>query len=138
MILLDTNIVSEFMRPVPHANVIAWLNNQQSSHLYLSSITLAEMGYGLYIHPDGRRKKQLQSLFDAFVKKAFLQRILDFNEDAAKVYASIMGDSRQAGSPMSVPDGQIASIALNQGFALATRNTKDFETCGIQLINPFV
>ncbi len=137
MIVLDTNIVSEFMRPEPHKNVIAWLNNQKSSQLFLSSITLAEIGYGLYIHPNGKRKEQLQSLFDAFIKKAFSQRIVDFNEDAAKAYARVMGTSRQTGRPMSVPDGQIASIALTHGFALATRNIKDFKTCGLELINPF-
>jgi len=137
MILLDTNIVSEFMRQKPNANVIAWLNQQHSSQLFLSSISIAEIGYGLFLLPDGKRKKQLQSQFNKFTQKAFSQRILDFTEESAKVYAKVMGKSRQAGRPMSVPDGQIASIALTQGYILATRNIKDFDGCGVELFNPF-
>lgn len=137
MILLDTNIVSEFMRATPDENVIAWLNAQQSSELFLSSITIAEIGYGLYVLPNGKRKKQLQNRFEQFIKNAFSYRILDFTEQAAQNYARVMGEKQQAGRPMSVPDGQIAAIALTNGFALATRNIKDFEDCGLELINPF-
>lgn len=125
------------MRPKPDAKVIAWLNQQQSSQLFLSSISIAEIGYGLFFLPEGKRKKLLQSQFNKFTQKAFSQRILDFNEESAKVYAKVMGESRQAGRPMSVPDGQIASIALTQGFILATRNIKDFEDCSVELLNPF-
>lgn len=137
MIILDTNIVSEFMRPKPDTNVIAWLNHQHSSQLFLTSITIAEISYGLYVHPDGKRKNQLKNQFELFTKKAFSHRILDFTEDAAKVYARIMGESKLSGHPMSVPDGQIAAITLTNGFVLATRNTKDFENCQVELINPF-
>ncbi|WP_299881632.1 type II toxin-antitoxin system VapC family toxin [uncultured Cocleimonas sp.] len=137
MILLDTNIVSEMMRPDPNSNVISWLNEQQTPQLFLSSITIAEVGYGLYVLPEGKRKQQLQLRFEQFTKKAFSYRILDFTEQAAKNFARVMGDKHQAGRPMSVPDGQIAAIALANGFALATRNIKDFEDCGVELLNPF-
>jgi len=137
MILLDTNIVSEMMRPEPNSNVISWLNEQQTPQLFLSSITIAEIGYGLYVLPEGKRKQQLQLRFEQFTKNAFSYRILDFTEQAAQNYARVMGDKHQSGRPMSVPDGQIAAIALANGFALATRNIKDFEDCGVELLNPF-
>ncbi len=137
MILLDTNIVSEFMRPEPNSNVISWLNEQQTSQLFLSSVTIAEIGYGLFVLPKGKRKEQLQLRFEQFTKNAFSYRILDFTEQAAQNYAKVMGEKQQTGRPMSVPDGQIAAIALSNGFALATRNIKDFEDCGVELLNPF-
>jgi predicted nucleic acid-binding protein len=137
MILLDTNIVSEVMRIQPNINVIKWLNNQDSSLLFLSSITIAEIGYGLYILPNGKRKKQLQLHFDQFIKNGFDYRILEFTEHAARKYASVMGGRKIIGRPLNVPDGQIASIALENGFSVATRNIKDFEEYGLKLINPF-
>ena len=133
--MLDTNIVSEMMRPDPNSNVISWLNEQQTPQLFLSSI--AEVWYGLYVLPEGKRKQQLQLRFEQFTKNAFSYRILDFTEQAAKNYARVMGDKHHAGRPMSVPDGQIAAISLANGFALATRNIKDFEDCGVELLNPF-
>lgn len=137
MILLDTNIVSEVMRPNPSFDVIAWLNLQQSPHIFLSSISIAEIGYGLYILPNGKRKQQLQLRFEQFIKNAFSCRVLSFTEQSARVYSALMGERRQLGRPMSIPDGQIAAIALANGFAVATRNTKDFEYCDLELINPF-
>ena len=137
MILLDTNILSEIMRVKSNSTVIKWLNDQDSSQLFLSSITIAEIGYGIYMLPEGKRKKQLELNFDQYVKNAFNYRILEFTEQAARKYAIVMGDRKRIGRPMGVPDGQIASIALAKGFSVATRNIKDFEECGLQLINPF-
>jgi hypothetical protein len=135
--VLDTNIISEIMRPKPETRVIKWLNSQQASKLFLSSITLAEIGYGLYILPDGKRKWNLQQRFDQFIKNAFETQIVDFTQDSAQAYAKLMGERKQAGNPMSIPDGQIAAIALANGYAVATRNIKDFKDCGLDLINPF-
>jgi predicted nucleic acid-binding protein len=137
LIVLDTNIISEIMRAKPEARVIKWLNSQQASKLFLSSITLAEIGYGLYILPDGKRKWNLQQRFDQFIKNAFETQIVDFTQDSAQVYARLMGERKQAGNPMSIPDGQIAAIALANGYTIATRNIKDFNNCGLVLINPF-
>lgn len=105
--------------------------------LYLPSITIAEIGYGLQVLPDGKRRSKLQGKFDLFVKSAFAQRILGFDHPAADAYAEIMSNRKLAGRPMSILDGQIAAIAKSQNLAVATRNIKDFESCGLELINPF-
>jgi predicted nucleic acid-binding protein len=137
MILLDTNVVSEVMRKKPSDNVLNWLNLRNYEDLFISSITIAEIRYGLRILPIGKRQQMLQLRFEQFVSEGFSGRIIDFNEMAARAYAEIMGMCKEKGRPMSLPDGQIAAIAQINHLALATRNITDFETCGIQLINPF-
>ena len=87
--------------------------------------------------PDGKRKWNLQQRFDQFIKNVFETQILDFTQDSAQVYARLMGERKQAGNTMSMPDGQIAAIALANGYTIATRNIKDFNNCGLDLINPF-
>lgn len=137
MIVLDTNVISEFMTSPPADPVLAWLNAQDTATLYLTTITIAEISFGLEVMPQGRRRQLLMDRFEQFVKTAFLSRILPFDEAAARVYGKIRAYRRSQGRPMSNFDGQIAAIARTQGFAIATRNLKDFETCGIKLINPF-
>ena len=137
MMLLDTNILSEMMRPSPDANVISWLNQQDSQTLFVCSISIAEICYGLYILPKGKRKQQLQHRFDRFINQAFQFRLLYFDQHAASTYGDIMGEAKLTGHPMSIPDGQIAAIARMKGFTLVTRNIKDFQYTGIPLINPF-
>ena len=137
MMLLDTNILSEMMRPKPDKGVISWLNQQNSQHLFICSISIAEISYGLYILPEGRRKQLLQQRFELFIRKAFQFRLLDFNEQAASIYGNVMGNAKVTGHPMSIADGQIAAIALANGFRVVTRNIKDFKYSGLVLINPF-
>ena len=137
MILLDTNIISELMRPSPQASVVAWLNEQEPLDVHISVITIAEIEYGLKVLPEGQKRWSLQQKFEWFVAQGFEQRILDFTETAAHHYADIMAHRRSLGMPMSVPDGQIAAIARTHHFKLATRNIKDFEECGLTLVNPF-
>jgi predicted nucleic acid-binding protein len=137
MILLDTNVVSEVMRQKPSDNVLNWLNGCDSTDLLISSITIAEICYGLRILPVGQRRQLLQMRFEQFVSKGFAGNIVDFNESAARAYAEIMAVRKEKGRPMSLPDGQIAAIAQINHLVLATRNITDFEDCGIQLINPF-
>jgi predicted nucleic acid-binding protein len=137
MILLDTNIVSAVMAPVPPKDIIDWLNRQESVSLYLSTITIAEIGYGLRVLPDGKRRRSLEDRFERFVAEAFEQRILDFDIRAARLYGEVMGHRKAMGRPLSILDGQIASIARAHRLAVATRNVRDFEDCGIELINPF-
>ena len=137
MIVIDTNVISEVLRLQPSPAVLRWLNAQDGNQLFITTVTLAEVGYGLRILPDGQRRWQLQSRFEQFIAQAFEERVLDFTASAARAYAQIMGHRKEAGHPMSLPDGQIASIAHSHGFAIATRNIKDFENCGLELINPF-
>ncbi|MCP3907060.1 MAG: type II toxin-antitoxin system VapC family toxin [Oceanicoccus sp.] len=137
MIILDTNIVSEFMTSPPASQVLNWLNAQHVASLYISTITLAEINYGLSVMPTGKRRQLLSKRFTQFVDEAFTQRVLSFDEAAAKTYGELMGHRKEIGRPMSSMDGQIAAIARAKGFSVATRNIKDFEHCQIDLINPF-
>lgn len=137
MMLLDTNILSEMMRPKPNAEVILWLNKQDSQALFVSSISIAEICYGLYVLPRGKRRQQLQIRFEQFVRQGFQFRLLDFDRQAATMYGSVMGEAKLTGHSMSIADGQIAAIALANGFTLVTRNVKDFKYSGVMLINPF-
>lgn len=137
MILLDTNVVSEVMKTRPAEAVVAWLNAQDSEKLYVSAITIGEIAYGLRILPDGKRQSGLRERFERFVAMAFDQRVLAYDESAARIYGELMGDRQELGLPMSVPDGQIAAIARLNYLAVATRNAVDFENCGVDVVNPF-
>ncbi len=137
MIVLDTNIVSEFMTSPPSGAVLRWLNDQHVPSLYLTSITIAEISYGLSVLPMGKRRKLLDERFKLFVESGFDHRILSFNEQAAQIYGDLLAHRRQLGEPMSCFDGQIAAIARCNGYAVATRNIKDFQHCALELINPF-
>jgi predicted nucleic acid-binding protein len=137
MILLDTNVVSEVMKTRPAETVVAWLNGQDSKKLHVSAITIGEIAYGLRVLPDGKRRSGLQERFERFVVLAFDQRVLAYDESAACIYGELMGDRKELGLPMSVPDGQIAAIARLNHLAVATRNVLDFEHCGIDVLNPF-
>jgi predicted nucleic acid-binding protein len=137
MILLDTNVVSEVMKTRPAEAVVVWLNGQDSEKLYVSAITIGEIAYGLRILPDGKRRSGLRERFERFVALAFDQRVVVYDESAARIYGEMMGDRKELGLPMSVPDGQIAAIARLNHMSVATRNVSDFENCGIEVINPF-
>lgn len=137
MILLDTNILSEVMRPAPDPRVICWLNGSDAGHLHVSTISIAEILYGLDLLPAGRRRLGMEEQVEAFLLKGFSQRIMAFDEGAARHYGPLMADRRRAGRPMAAPDGQIAAIARSRAMALATRNIRDFEACGLALINPW-
>jgi len=137
MIILDTNVVSEFMTSPPANSVLRWSNAQNTTSLYLTTITIAEIGFGLRTIPQGKRREMLAERFEQFVATAFEQRVLPFDEDAARVYGEVMGYRREIGRPISSFDGQIAAIARSRGFCVATRNIRDFEECQIDIVNPF-
>ena len=137
MIILDTNVVSEFMTSPPASSVLNWLNTQNTTSLYLTTITIAEIGFGLRILPQGKRREMLAERFEQFVATAFEQRILSFDANAARIYGEVMDYRRGIGRPISSLDGQIAAIARSRNFAVATRNIKDFEECRLNLIDPF-
>ena len=137
MILLDTNVVSEVMKVTPSTAVLEWLNQQESRFLYVSAITIGEIEYGLRILPVGKRRIELKERFEQFISKGFAERVLGYDEAAARIYGDVMGVQKELGRPMSVPDGQIAAVARSSGLAIATRNTSDFEECGVDVVNPF-
>lgn len=138
MILLDTNVLSEFMRPQPSAQVLSWLNGQPAEEVWISAISRAEIELGLALLPEGRRQAALAQAAQAMFDEDFAGRCLPFDEAAAGHYARIVSARVQAGRPISVEDAQIAAIALAQRMVLATRNTTDFERIdGLALINPW-
>ncbi|MBE0493595.1 MAG: type II toxin-antitoxin system VapC family toxin [Thiomicrospira sp.] len=138
MYLLDTNVLSEFMRPNPSAKVVDWLDAQSLSTLYLASISQAEILLGLGLLDDGKRKTLLTLKALDMFGKDFMGRCLDFDNRAAKHYADVIVQRRKQGLPTSVEDAQIAAIALTHQLTLVTRNTKDFESIlGLHLINPW-
>lgn len=125
------------MAPDPPRAVLDWLNDRDSAELHLSTISVAEIGYGLRALPGGRRRASLEDRFETFTALAFEHRILAFDLEAARIYPDLMIRRRRAGRPMSSFDGQIAAIARAHGLAVATRNVRDFEDCGIDVIDPF-
>ena len=137
MIVVNTNVVSEFMVSPPAQTVLEWLNAQDAADLYLTTISIAEISFGLRVMPDGQRRRLLSDRFEQFLGAAFASRILSFDEHAARAYGEIRGHRRELGRPMSAFDGQIAAIARTRGFAIATQNIQNFADCGLELINPF-
>ena len=137
MIILDTNVVAELMKASPAGEVVSWMNDQEASALFLTTITLGEIGYGLEILPQGKRRLQLEQGFERVIAEAFTGRILAFDEEAARLYGVLMGRRKAIGRPLSILDGQIASIARARGYGVATRNVRDFVECGVDILNPF-
>jgi predicted nucleic acid-binding protein len=137
MILLDTNVLSELMRARPSPRVEAWLAAEPPAGLFISTITEAELRYGVAVLPRGRRRDLLSAALEAMLAEDFAERILPFDRAAAADYAVIAADRQQAGQPISQFDAQIAAIARSRGAAVATRNDTDFTGCGIRVINPW-
>jgi toxin FitB len=137
MFLIDTNVISELMRATPAPSVLNWFSTQDPSTLYLSAVTEAELRTGIAILPEGQRREGLRAALDATISEDFEGRILPFDTDAAKAYAEIAAGRRSAGRPIADADCQIAAIAREAAMPVITRNTRDFEGCGIGLINPW-
>ena len=136
MIVLDTNVVSEAMKPEPHPAVRAWLNEQAADTLYLSSVTLAELLFGIATVPAGKRKNMLSLALDGLMG-LFGKRVLPFDAQAARHYAELAVKARAGGRGFPTPDGYIAAIAASRGFMVASRDTAPFEAGGLQVINPW-
>ncbi|MGI9293105.1 MAG: type II toxin-antitoxin system VapC family toxin [Pseudomonadales bacterium] len=137
MIIVDTNVISEFMGTPPGRSVLEWLNAQDAVTLYITSISVAEIELGLQMMPVGKHQQLLSQQFEQFLAVAFDTRILGFDAKAAKYYANCRATRRKIGRPISTLDAQIAGICRANGFVLATRNIKDFEDSDIELVNPF-
>ena len=137
MIILDTNVLSELMRPAPTGRVVQWMAAQPAAGLYTTSITQAEILHGLMLLPRGRRRSALEGAATSMFAEEFRDRILGFGSDAAPPYAQIAADRRRAGRPISHFDAQIAAIARFTGAAIATRNVDDFRGCGVTVLDPW-
>jgi toxin FitB len=137
MILVDTNVISELMRSEPSSLVLSWFGTQDPSALFLSAITEAELRTGVGILPAGQRRDRLLTAIDAVIYEDFADRVLPFDSEAAKSYAGIAAARRAAGRPIADADCQIAAIALAAGAKIATRNVRDFDGCGVPVINPW-
>jgi len=137
MIVLDTNVLSELLRPIPAPRVEAWLAAQDGASVYFTSVGEAELHYGVAILPAGRRRATIGAAIDDILNEDFRDRILPFDREAARAYAAIAAERRAAGRPISQFDCQIAAIARANGASVATRNTGDYEGCGVPVIDPW-
>jgi len=136
MIVIDTNVASELMRPTPDTRVVAWMRAQDGSELYTTSITVAEIGYGVERLPEGARKALLKATA-AQAFSAFTEHVLAFDADAASLYGTIVTARERDGAPIEGFDAQIAAICRRHAATLATRNVTDFEQTGVDIVDPW-
>jgi toxin FitB len=137
MIILDTNVLSELMRPSPELQVLDWLRRQPMTQLGTTTINIAEIKYGLARLPAGQRRRELEQRFFSFVSRGLGDRIFDFDQAAADVFGDIMVAREKAGRRLEGSDGLIVAIAKSCGAGIATRNIADFKGCGVDLTNPW-
>lgn len=137
MIILDTNVVSETMRPKPATAVVEFLDGLVDDDVYLTAPTLAEIRFGLRRLPAGRRRDVLTNAADGLLADQFEGRVIPFDASAAEEYGQLTAQREGSGRPLSVIDAMIASICVVHDATLVTRNTKDFEGLGLALINPW-
>jgi len=135
--LVDTNVISELMRPAPNEAVVAWLDAQLAETLFVSSVSVAEILLGIALLPGGRRKAELERAFHEHEEALFGSRIVPFGEREAKAYASVVRRARAAGHAISIADGLIASTAAVAGFSIATRDRTPFEAAGVAALDPW-
>jgi toxin FitB len=137
VIVLDTNVVSELIRPHPDARVIAWVDLHPVEDLYVAVTTAAELRYGVARLPDGRRARDLASRVEGLLAEDFKDRVLPFTSETSTHYGRLVAGCEKRGHQLSVADAQIAAICLEHDLALATRNIKDFTDTGVDVINPW-
>ena len=137
MIVLDTNVLSELMRSQPSVRVVTWFARQQPAELFTTSVTEAEIFYGIELLAAGKRRKGLLEAAETMFTKVFAGRILAFDSDAARAFARLAANGRALGRPRSQADTQIAAIAQAHGAKVATRNAADFSDCGLDLVDPW-
>lgn len=135
--LLDTNVVSELIRKVPEPAVVSWVSDHPLDDLFFSAVSEAELRYGAAILPTGRRRDTLFLEIEAMLRDAFGDRVLPFDSDAARAYGHIAAMRRSAGRPIAPADCQIAAIAASRSMMVATRNIRDFEDMGIEIVDPW-
>ena len=137
MIILDTNVLSELLRPAPARQVERWLSAQDGAKVYFTAVGEAELRHGVAILPAGKRRNALTTAIEGLLDEDFRDRVLPFDRAAARAYATIAAARRAAGRPISQFDCQIAAIARAHKATVATRNTIDYEGCGVELVDPW-
>lgn len=137
MILLDTNVLSEPLKATGNTKVLTWIDAQIIETLYLATISLAELRFGIAALPEGQRRDTLHDSLEQRVLPLFVGRILSFDDPASQSYAELRARARSAGLAIAPADGYIAAIAATHGFAVATRDTSPFEAAGLMVINPW-
>ena len=137
MIVLDTNVLSEAIRPAPARRVLDWLAAQPSSRLFTTTVSEAEFLYGLALLPTGKRRASLEEAARRMFEEDFADRVLPFDRAAASAFAVIAAARRKRGHPISEFDAQIAAIAHTYGATVATRNVGDFRDCGVAIVDPW-
>jgi toxin FitB len=138
VIILDTNVLSETLRPTPATRVLEWMRSEPASALFTTTINEAELLYGIALLPEGRRRQSLEAVVKLIFAEDLAGRVLPFDSAAAREFADIAASRRRAGRPISEADARIAAIAQSRGAALATRNVGDFIGCGLELVDPWV
>ena len=138
MVVLDTDVVSELMRDNPRPAVLSWVNDQLVRNLFVTAVTEAEIRAGIAFLPEGRRRRGLAKAAERAFSELFSGRVLPFDGDAARSYAGIAAQRRKAGRPIAQADCQIAAIVDSRGASVATRNIRDFEGTGVDVIDPWV
>jgi toxin FitB len=136
VIVLDTNVVSEAFKPEPHPKIRNWMNNQSAETLFISSVTVAELLFGVGALPNGKRKTMLSDVVKGLILQ-FQGRVLPFDIEAAQHYAALAVKAKLNGQGFPTPDGYIAAIASSRSFIIASRDTAPFEAASIQVINPW-
>ena len=137
MIVLDTNVVSEPLRPAPDARVMAWLDAQDPRTLYLTTVSLAELLVGMAYLPEGRRRSELEGGLATALGQLFGDRLLPFDVAAASAFAPMMARARAQGVQVGMADGEIAATAAAHGFWVATRDVGPFRATGVGVIDPW-
>lgn len=137
MIVWDTNVLSEIMKPVPDSNVLAWVDSIPARQTAITAVTVAEILYGVGRMPDGTRRRTLMAAAEAIFDEEFRNRILVFDADAAVEYAALVVEREGSGLPIAMADAQIAAICRTHEYTLATRNVRDFDKTGIAIMNPW-
>ncbi len=137
MIVLDTNVLSELMKSEPSKRVASWIARRSARSLYVTSITQAEILYGVLLMPSGRKRSAIEEAAVEMFDTDFAGRVLPFGSEAALRYARIAADRRKLGRPISHFDAQIAAVTATAGASIATRNVDDFAHCGIDVFNPW-
>jgi predicted nucleic acid-binding protein len=138
MIVLDTNVVSEMLKPEFSLRVANWVRSRPANELFTTAVNEAEILYGIAIMPQGLKRTRLAAEVSGIFQELFADRVLSFDSRAAQAYADIFSSRRARGRAISQPDAQIAAIALTHNAVIATRNTADFEDCGLRVLNPWL